>query len=286
MKRITLSFLSAIILLALVLGACAPQATATPAADVPADGYPATDAGQAAVDSAEGYPAADASADATIVRVATDATFAPFDTIDENTKELAGFDIDLMNAIAAKANLKIEWTNTGFDALETGIGQCQYDAVISAMTITDARKNVMLFSDPYTKAGQILTVRIDEANIKTKDDLGGHKVGAQLGTTGAIEAEKIDGAELKTYDSYDLAFVDLMNGQIDGVIVDNPTAIVFVQQYSDKLKTTGDVFTDEAYGIGVCKTMPELVDKINAGLAEVVKDGTMDQLNAKWLEVK
>lgn len=242
MKRVTLVLISTFMLLALILGACAPQAPAATAE--PEKAYPA-DATQPSAASSSGTDQAYPAAETTTVRVATDATFPPFETVDEATKELTGFDIDLMNAIAAKENLKIEWVNTGFDALDAGIAQCQYDAVISAMTITDARKESRLFSDPYVSAGQILSIRIDETTVKSKDDLAGKKVGAQIGTTGAMEAEKIEGVELKTYDSYDLAFVDLMNGQIDGVIADYPTASIFVDQYKDKLQLTGDVFTDE-----------------------------------------
>lgn len=290
MKRITLILLSTVLLLALVLGACAPQATATPAvSDDATTGYPATDEEPAIAANSEaaGYPAEEAAeGELTTVLVATDATFPPFEIVDEASKELAGFDIDLMNAIAAKANLKLEWVNTGWDALDAGISQCQFDAVISAMTITDARKESRLFSDPYIAAGQILSVRLDETAITTKDDLAGHKVGAQIGTTGAMEAESIEGVELKTYDSYDLAFIDLMNGQIDGVIADYPTAYAFVGQYQDQLKLTGDVFTDENYGVAVCKNSPDLVEKINAGLKAVTDDGTLETLKTKWLQAE
>jgi len=116
------------------------------------------------------------------------------------------------------------------------------------------------------------------------EDLSGRKVGAQLGTTGAMEAEKIEGTELKTYDSIDLAFLDLTNGQIDAVIADYPTALGFIGQNPDKLTTVGEVFTDESYGIAVCKTNPELLDKINAGLQAVKDDGTTAKLEAKWLQ--
>jgi polar amino acid transport system substrate-binding protein len=247
-KRITLVTLSVLIILSMLLVGCAPKSAK--------------------------------------VRIATDATFPPFETVDEQTKQLTGFDIELMNAIAKSAGFEIEWTNANFDAIDAGIANCQYDALIAAMTITDARKENRLFSEPYVKAGQILTVKIGNTAVKTKDDLSGKKVGAQIGTTGAIEAGKISGAELKTYDQYDLAFLDLMNGQIDAVIADFPTAFNFVKQYSDKLTLTGDVFTDEYYGIAVCKTKTDLLTKINAGLAAVTKDGTLDTLKAKWLQVK
>lgn len=220
------------------------------------------------------------------IKIATDATFPPFETVDEGTKELTGFDIELMKAIAEKQKLDIEFVNIGFDPMLAGVSQCQYDGAIAGMTITEDRKEHMLFSDPYINAGQIVSIRKENTAIKSKDDLAGKTVAAQLGTTGAIEAEKIPNVTLKTYDSYDLAFLDLANGQIDAVIADYPTALGFVGQFSDKLMVVGDVFTDESYGIAVCKNKPDLLKKINEGLAAVKADGTVAKLEQKWLAGK
>ncbi len=217
------------------------------------------------------------------VKIATDATFPPFEIVDENTKELTGFDVELMNAVAKKAGLTIEWANIGFDAVISGVSQCQYDAAAAAITITEERKASALFSDPYINAGQIVAIRKDETNIKSKDDLTGLKLGAQLGTTGEIEAQKIAGAEVKPYDSYDLAFLDLANGQIDAVIADYATALGFIGQNPEKLTTVGEVFTDESYGFMVCKDKAELVTKFNKALGELKADGTIAKLEQKWL---
>ncbi len=217
------------------------------------------------------------------VKVVMDATWPPFEMLDEKTKEPIGFDVDLMKAVAAKAGLDVEFVNIPFDSMLTGMAQCQYDAAISAITITDERKKSMLFSEPYFAAGQIITVRKDNADITGKDNLSGKKIGAMIGTTGAIEAEKIQGAEYKAYDTIDLAFLDVMNGQLDAVIADNPLAIGFVGKNADKLKTVGQVFTDENYGIAVCNKQPELLDKINKGLADVIKEGGIDKLTTQWL---
>src|SRR4029450_5647633 len=152
--------------------------------------------------------------------VASDATWPPFEMIDEKSKEIVGFDVDLMKAVAAKGGFDVEFVNVGFDPLLAGMAQCQYDAAISSITITDDRKKSMLFSDPYFEAGQVVTVRSDNNDIPGKDSLSGKKVGAQIGTTGALEVEKISGVSLKTYDSVDLAYQDLLNGQVDAVIAD------------------------------------------------------------------
>lgn len=218
------------------------------------------------------------------IRVATDATWPPFEMVDEHTKEIIGFDIDLLKAVAEKEGLEIEFINVGFDPLLAGMSQCQYDMAVSSITITDARKESMLFSDPYIAAGQIVTVRLNEDAIKGKDDLAGKTVGAQLGTTGAIEVEKMSDASLRTYDTVDLAFLDLINGQIDAVVADQPTAINFAVQNQGKLKTVGATFTDESYGIAICQTNQALQQKVNQGLAAVKADGLIDQLEDRWLD--
>ena len=220
---------------------------------------------------------------ATKVIIATDATWPPFESINEQTKEIEGFDIDLMTAIAEKAGLEIEFMNVAWDPLLAGIAQCQYDAAISAMTITEERKKQFLFSDPYFFAGQIITVRIDNTEIASKHDLSGKVAGAQIGTTGSFEIEKIGGATLKTYDDIGLAYQDLINGQIDAVVADNPLALGYVGENPDKLKAVGEVFTDENYGIAVCKTKTDLLEKINEGLKAVKAEGLIEQLVEKWL---
>jgi polar amino acid transport system substrate-binding protein len=219
----------------------------------------------------------------TKVRIVTDATWIPFEFVDEKTKQITGFDIDLMKAIAAKENLDIEFINVQWDPLLAGMAQCQYDAAISAMTITDERKKSFNFSDPYFAAGQLVAVRLDNTDITGPESLSGKKVGAQLGTTGEIEAKKIAGATVKDYDDIGLAFQDLMNGQTDAVIADNPLVLGYVGRNATKLKTVGKVFTDEFYGIAVCKTNTDLLKKLNDGLAKVKAEGLIEKLTTQWI---
>ena len=217
------------------------------------------------------------------VRVATDATWPPFEMISDETQELVGFDIDLMNAVAKKAGFEIDYINISFDPLLAGMAQCQYDAAISALTITPDREQVFAFSDPYFAAGQIVVVRIDNMEITGPDTLTGKVVGVLMDSTGDLEAQKIDGAIIQRYDDIGMAFQDLMNGQIESVIVDNPLALGTVGEYPELLKTAGEIFTDEYYGIAVCKTNSELVERINTALAELIDEGYIDQLTETWI---
>ncbi len=217
--------------------------------------------------------------------VATDATWPPMEFVDEK-QNIVGFDIDLIKAVAAKAGLKVEIKNQAWDGIFGGLAAKKYDAVISSVTITEERKQTMAFSDPYINAGQVLVVRAKTANVSTLKDLKGKKVGAQIGTTGAAEISKVAGLELKNYDELGLAIEDLYSGRIDGVVCDTPIAADFVLQnarYKNALKIVGKPFTEEYYGIAVNKDNPELLKKINAALAALKADGSLEALEKKWL---
>jgi polar amino acid transport system substrate-binding protein len=217
------------------------------------------------------------------VRVATNAIWQPFEYINEETGEIEGFDIDLFQAIAEKKNLEVEFINVAWDPLLAGMERCLYDVAISCMTITSERKKYALFSDPYFTAGQIVAVHKDNSEITGKDTLVGKVVGAQYATTGALAVENMPNVTLKTYDEISWAYEDLIDGKLDAVVADNPFAIVYVNEHADALKIVGDVFTDEMYGIAVCKTKPDLLADINEGLRLVREEGVFDQLVEKWL---
>ncbi len=278
MKRSLYLLLSVLFVAVLVLSACQPAPAQTPE---PQEGYPANGekAEEPVMTPQEVYPAPVSGS----LRIATDATFPPFEIVDETTKELTGFDIELMRAIAEKAGFTLEWNNLPFDSVLAGLSQCQFDLAIAAITITDERKEQMLFSDPYINAGQIVVVRVDDQSIQSKDDLAGKTVAAQLGTTGEIEARKIENVNYKPYDTYDLAFLDLANGQVDAVIADYPTALGFIGQNVDKLKTVGEVFTEESYGIAICKNRADLLEPINSALKALKDEGKIAELEQTWL---
>jgi polar amino acid transport system substrate-binding protein len=214
--------------------------------------------------------------------VGTDAAFPPFEMIDEESKEIVGFDIDLMNAIAEKADLDIVFKNVAWDPLLAGMADCQYDMAISGMTITPERAEQFSFSEPYINAGQIVVVQSDNESIGGPEDLVGLTVGAQIGTTGAMEIEAIEDTTLKIYDTYELAFLDLANGQVDAVVADYPTAVAFVSNNAAGLKVVGEVFTDEGYGIAFCKGADDLIAQVNSALAELQAEGFIDELVLEW----
>lgn len=217
--------------------------------------------------------------------IASDATWPPMEFVDKN-KEIVGFDIDFINEVAKEAGFEIEIRNTAWDGIFAGLKNGEYDAVISSVTITDERKKTMDFSIPYINAGQVLIISKSLSGVTTLQDLKGEAVGAQIGTTGAFEVEKIDGVTLKTYDEIGLAVEDLANGRIKGVVADAAIAADYVLQndnYKDVLKITGEPFTEEYYGIAVAKNNAKTLDLINKGIKRVLESGKIEELKDKWL---
>ena len=218
------------------------------------------------------------------IRIGVDATFPPFELPGTNRGDFTGFDIELMKAIAARANLEVEFVNVSLNQVMTGVLDCSYDGGMSAITITDELKKQMEFSDPYLTVAQVVVVKKGNITINSRDQLAEMTVGAQLGSTGAIEIQNIPGARLETYPSIDLAFQGLINGDIDAVITGRPRAQVYAGIPANNLKIVGDEFASESYGIAICKKNADLVKKINAGLADVKADGTLVKLTQKWIK--
>jgi polar amino acid transport system substrate-binding protein len=220
-----------------------------------------------------------------VVNVASDATWPPMEMIDSN-KHLVGFDIDYMNAVAKEAGFKVIIVNTAWDGIFAGLAAGKYDAVISSVTINDKRKETLDFSDPYINTGQVLVLPKAE-KAKVLADMKGKKVGAQIGTTGAFEINKVKGVTMKSYDELGLAFEDMAAGRISGIVCDTPIAANYALQkaeYKGKFKIAGKPFTEEVYGIAVKKGNKKLVDLINKGIKAVKAKGIDKKLEAKWLK--
>jgi polar amino acid transport system substrate-binding protein len=219
-----------------------------------------------------------------VYTVATDATWPPIEMVNTD-KEIVGFDIDFLSAVAKEAGFKVEFKNTAWDGIFAGIAAGKYDAIISSVTITEEREKVMSFSIPYINAGQVLIVP-KESDAVMIADLAGKSVGAQMGTTGALEVKKAEGVELKSYDEIGLAFEDMAVGRINGVVCDTPVAAQYALQqdeYKAKFKIVGDVLTTEYYGIAVQKGDQKFLDLLNKGINAVQAKSIDKQLEEKWL---
>jgi polar amino acid transport system substrate-binding protein len=216
--------------------------------------------------------------------VGTSADFPPFEYVDENGN-YAGFDIDLMNAIANQIGYQVKWENADFAGLVASLQTGKYDAVISGMTITASRQEEVDFSDPYFRSDQAVVVQNTNTTIKSKEDLADKKIGVQLGTTGEMLARQLVSAkgQVFTYDSPDQAFLDLNTGRLDAVVNDLPVSGYFlVKNPSLPLKIAFTIPTNEYYGIALKKGDTQLRDKINQALLQLKQNGKYTEIYKKW----
>lgn len=218
-----------------------------------------------------------------VIVVGTNAEYPPFEFVDE-AGEIAGFDVEIMNAIAESQGVEMEFVNTRWDGIFVALASGEFDAVASAATITEERQQTVDFSDPYFNAGQMIAVRTaDASTITTPEDLPGLKVGVQLGTTGDIAASEIEGVEVVRFDEITQAFQALDNGDLEAVVNDGPTSAELLRSNPEfDIVLVGEPFTDELYGIAVRKDAPEVLEVINAGLAAIKADGTYDAIYDKY----
>lgn len=220
------------------------------------------------------------SSDGKVYTIGTDAAYPPFEK--QEGGQIVGFDIDILNAIAEEAGIKVEVKHTGWDPLFEGIDRGTVDAGISAITITEKRKETYDFSDPYFEATQLIMVPKDSAVTSLKD-LEGKKIGVQTATTGEIAVQEAFGKTykgIKGYDDTPAAVDDLVLGRVDAVVADN----VVLQEYlkvlkNDKFKLIKDPsFEIENYGMMVKKGNSELLDKLNEGLKKIKENGKYDEI--------
>jgi len=228
---------------------------------------------------------APAPAPAKVYVVGTDAAYAPFESQNEKG-EIVGFDIDVVKAIAAKAGIQVKFVNTPWEGIFNTLQQGDRDMIVSAVTITDERKQTMDFSDPYFDAAQLIAVK-ETSKVTKFADLKKLKVGVQTGTTGDEAVSKLMGktsTSIKRFESTPLALKELESGGVDAVVADNGVIAHYVANNpGGKFKTVSDKeFVPEQYGIAVKKGNAELLGKLNQGLAAIKADGTYNQIYAKY----
>jgi len=218
------------------------------------------------------------------IKFAMEATYAPFEYMDENN-QIQGFDVDLANALCEELKATCTFHNQAFDSLIPALKFKRYDAAISAMDITEARLQQVNFSDAYyDNSAAFISI---EGKVADQAALEGKRVGVQNGSTHqSFLLEQMTGVTAVPYSSYQDAFIDMKNGRIDSVFGD--TAVVaewFKKQ--DNLTYVGDQVTNQEYfgngfGIAVNKSNQELVDQLNVALAAVKANGEYDKIFNKY----
>ncbi len=214
----------------------------------------------------------------------TNAAFPPYEFVDGNNK-IVGIDAEIAEAVAEKLGMKLEIKDMAFDSLITAVSSGAVDIVLAGLTVTEERKESVNFTDSYATGVQVVIVTEDSA-IATTDDLAGKKIGVQTGTTGDQYCASDYGEEaVARYDNGALAVAALQNGQVDCVVIDNQPAKAYVEA-NEGLKILDTEYITEDYAAAIAKENTELLDKVNAALAELKDAGVIDEIIGKYIKAE
>jgi polar amino acid transport system substrate-binding protein len=263
-------YLSAALALAMLVAACQPAAAPTSAPQPGGQGSGLPDLGGREV------------------RIAVENAYNPFNFIDDATGEAVGYDYDVFNEACARLNCKPVFVQTSWDAVVAvmgGTAEAEFDIAADGITITPERAQNVDFSTPYIKLQQKLLVRADESRFTDAASLkavAGFKVGAQPGTTNYdVAVEQFGEENVQAFDQYGIIVQALINGDIDATVMDDVAGQGYIGANPEKLKIIGDPLTNEELGF-VFPKGSDLREPINAVLAAMEADGTLDAIYAKW----
>lgn len=219
-----------------------------------------------------------------VLIVGSDTTYPPFETVNQ-AGEIVGFDVDVVNAICERINCVAQFQTTAWDGIFAALANSEFDMIASGISITAERALVVEFTDPYHEVNQAVALRTGDEGYTLDDFISGSLIlGAQVGTTNASLAEELVGRDrVRLYDDFNAAVLALINGDVDGVMIDDTSADAFVQQYAGQVVAgIRDVQSGDTLGFAV-QLGDELVDALNAGLRMIREDGTLAALAEKWL---
>ncbi|WP_164215881.1 transporter substrate-binding domain-containing protein [Virgibacillus sp. YIM 98842] len=211
--------------------------------------------------------------------------YKPFN-YEELDGEMAGFEVDLGNAIAEEMGLEPNPVFTqDFGALIEEVNSDRLDVIMGSLTITEERAEAVDFSEPYYVSGGVIFVHEDTDDIESMDDLVGRNVGVITASTYEdLVLEYIDEDNLATYQSDNVAITDLAAGtdRLDAVMTDKFVGLLQIEEQDLPVKAVGDRVFDEHIGAAVRKGNQELLDEINRALEVVIENGTYDEISQKW----
>ncbi|HHU82690.1 MAG TPA: amino acid ABC transporter substrate-binding protein [Firmicutes bacterium] len=214
-----------------------------------------------------------------------DDSFPPMGFRDENG-EIVGFDIDLAKEVCSRLKIKLVLQPINWSAKEQELNTKNIDCIWNGLTITPEREEVILFTKPYMKNRQVLVVRAD-SDYAALADFTGKKLGIQAGSSAndALDnaAEfKASLGEVVAFDDNMTALMDLEQGGIDVVLMDEIVARFYIQQRSKNYKVLDEALAGEEYGIGFRKEDWELMEKFEETLIAMAEDGTMAAISQRW----
>ncbi|GEN28486.1 amino acid ABC transporter substrate-binding protein [Halovibrio variabilis] len=218
------------------------------------------------------------------VNVATDPSFVPFEMMDQETGEMIGFDMDIINEVADRAGFEVNLTTMEFSGIIPAVQTGNQEIAIAGTTITEERAEVVDFSDPYYDSGLRIIVRADNDDISTLEDLEGHSVATKIGSTSYdfLQEELGDDADITPYPATADMYMALLGRNVDAVLYDAPNVAYFSQTRGEgRTKVVGPLYEGQQYGI-VFHKGSKWVEPTNEALAAMQEDGTYDEIYAKW----
>ncbi|WP_028329135.1 transporter substrate-binding domain-containing protein [Brachyspira alvinipulli] len=218
-----------------------------------------------------------------VVKVGIYVYDSPFVYLDNDN--ISGFDYDLINEIAKVFDLKLEFVQMKFDKLIPSLQIGEVDCIVAGLSVTEERKKLVSFSTKYYQSAKsVLINKKDDGNIKTTNDLIGKTIGVIRGTVGDITASKMNGVNVKRYNSSASTLLSLKIGVIDAIMFDKVTCEYYTQYDQDVKIVEGIEFSEDDYAIAVRKDDDELLQKINVGLYTIMNNGVYDELVEKYLK--
>jgi polar amino acid transport system substrate-binding protein len=215
--------------------------------------------------------------------VGTSADYPPYEFIqldDSGNEVLVGADIELAKILAEKLGKELKITNMSFDGLLGSLAEGQFDCVIAGLTNDPERE--VLFSDNYFARNQVCIIHSDSAGtIQTVDDMAGLKIAGQTGTVQETLAKEYAGESAIAVQNFNDMIMMLQGGQLDGIVSDSDVAEGFVATNADLMLAPFTIpYENDAVAIAFQLGNQELCDQVNAILAELKEDGTIEQLMA------
>lgn len=214
------------------------------------------------------------------------AQYPPFESKNEKTGELEGFDIDLGKALAEKLGVGVKFIDAEWQGLLGGLKKGDYDVLITCMSKSETRGENVNFSDVYYLLPDVIVVRKDDEKIKQKADLKGKVIGVQLGSASEQLADQMKDnfKEIKRYNYNPEAFTDLKHGRIDAIIVGYAYAVNQIK-VDPSYKVVGEPLSEAEIVMVLPKGSDALTEKLNEALIAIRSDGTYDAILQRWLKI-
>ena len=214
-----------------------------------------------------------------------DSKFPPMGYEDDDG-EIIGYDIDLAKEVCKRMGVELKLQPIIWAQNVNELNAGNIDCIWNGLTITPERREVILFTKPYMRNRQVLVVRAD-AGYSTLADFAGKKLGIQAGSSAndALDnaAEfKASLGQVVAFDDNMTALMDLEQGGVDVVLMDEIVARFYIQQRSKNYKVLDEALAGEEYGVGFRKEDQELMKKFEETLIAMAEDGTMAAISERW----